>query len=30
MHCHHAAGFRRVTFTQMTGGVVAMHSGWKL
>jgi demethylmenaquinone methyltransferase/2-methoxy-6-polyprenyl-1,4-benzoquinol methylase len=24
------AGFRRVTFTQMTGGVVAMHSGWKL
>jgi demethylmenaquinone methyltransferase/2-methoxy-6-polyprenyl-1,4-benzoquinol methylase len=25
-----AAGFRRVTFTQMTGGVVAMHSGWKL
>lgn len=25
-----AAGFRRVTFTQMTGGVVALHSGWKL
>ena len=25
-----AAGFRRVSFTQMTGGVVAMHSGWKL
>ena len=24
------AGFRRVTFTSMTGGVVAMHSGWKL
>ncbi len=24
------AGFRRVTFTQMTGGVVALHSGWKL
>jgi demethylmenaquinone methyltransferase/2-methoxy-6-polyprenyl-1,4-benzoquinol methylase len=25
-----AACFRRVSFTQMTGGVVAMHSGWKL
>jgi demethylmenaquinone methyltransferase / 2-methoxy-6-polyprenyl-1,4-benzoquinol methylase len=25
-----AAGFRRVSFTVMTGGVVAMHSGWKL
>ena len=25
-----AAGFRRVSFTQMTGGVVAMHSGWRL
>ncbi len=25
-----AAGFRRVAFTAMTGGVVAMHSGWKL
>ena len=24
------AGFRRVSFTSMTGGVVAMHSGWKL
>lgn len=24
------AGFRRVSFTAMTGGVVAMHSGWKL
>ena len=24
------AGFRRVTFTSMTGSVVAMHSGWKL
>jgi demethylmenaquinone methyltransferase/2-methoxy-6-polyprenyl-1,4-benzoquinol methylase len=24
------AGFRRVTFTPMTGGVVALHSGWKL
>jgi demethylmenaquinone methyltransferase/2-methoxy-6-polyprenyl-1,4-benzoquinol methylase len=24
------AGFRRVSFRQMTGGVVAMHSGWKL
>jgi demethylmenaquinone methyltransferase/2-methoxy-6-polyprenyl-1,4-benzoquinol methylase len=24
------AGFRRVTFKQMTGGVVALHSGWKL
>ncbi len=23
-------GFRRVSFTQMTGGVVALHSGWKL
>jgi demethylmenaquinone methyltransferase / 2-methoxy-6-polyprenyl-1,4-benzoquinol methylase len=25
-----AAGFRRVSFTPMTGGVVALHSGWKL
>ena len=25
-----AAGFRRVSFTTMTGGVVALHSGWKL
>jgi len=25
-----AAGFRRVTFTPMTGGVVALHSGWRL
>jgi demethylmenaquinone methyltransferase/2-methoxy-6-polyprenyl-1,4-benzoquinol methylase len=25
-----AAGFRRVTFRLMTGGVVALHSGWKL
>jgi demethylmenaquinone methyltransferase/2-methoxy-6-polyprenyl-1,4-benzoquinol methylase len=25
-----AAGFRRVTVTPMTGGVVALHSGWKL
>jgi len=25
-----AAGFRRVTFTTMTAGVVALHSGWKL
>jgi demethylmenaquinone methyltransferase/2-methoxy-6-polyprenyl-1,4-benzoquinol methylase len=24
------AGFRRVSFKQMTGGVVALHSGWKL
>ncbi|MDO9412136.1 MAG: bifunctional demethylmenaquinone methyltransferase/2-methoxy-6-polyprenyl-1,4-benzoquinol methylase UbiE [Pseudolabrys sp.] len=24
------AGFRRVTFTPMTGNVVSMHSGWKL
>ena len=24
------AGFRRVSFSQMTGGVVALHSGWKL
>jgi len=24
------AGFRRVTVTPMTGGVVALHSGWKL
>ena len=23
-------GFRRVSFTPMTGGVVALHSGWKL
>ena len=25
-----AAGFRRVTVTLMTGGVVALHSGWRL
>jgi demethylmenaquinone methyltransferase/2-methoxy-6-polyprenyl-1,4-benzoquinol methylase len=25
-----AAGFRRVSFKSMTGGVVALHSGWKL
>jgi demethylmenaquinone methyltransferase/2-methoxy-6-polyprenyl-1,4-benzoquinol methylase len=24
------AGFRRVSFTPMTGGVVALHSGWRL
>jgi demethylmenaquinone methyltransferase/2-methoxy-6-polyprenyl-1,4-benzoquinol methylase len=24
------AGFRRVSFTPMTGGIVALHSGWKL
>jgi len=24
------AGFRRVSFTPMTGGVVVLHSGWKL
>lgn len=25
-----SAGFRRVTYTPMTGGVVALHSGWHL
>ena len=25
-----AAGFRRVSFTRLTGGVVALHSGWRL
>jgi demethylmenaquinone methyltransferase/2-methoxy-6-polyprenyl-1,4-benzoquinol methylase len=25
-----AAGFRRVSFKAMTGGVVALHSAWKL
>ena len=25
-----AVGFRRVTYTPMTGGVVALHSGWRL
>jgi len=25
-----AAGLRRVTFTRMTGGIVALHSGWRL
>jgi demethylmenaquinone methyltransferase/2-methoxy-6-polyprenyl-1,4-benzoquinol methylase len=25
-----AAGLRRVSFTAMTGGVVALHSGWRL
>ena len=24
------AGFRRVRFTPMTGGIVALHSGWRL
>jgi demethylmenaquinone methyltransferase/2-methoxy-6-polyprenyl-1,4-benzoquinol methylase len=24
------AGFRRVTYRNMTGGIVAMHSGWRL
>ena len=24
------AGFRRSTFTRLTGGIVAIHSGWKL
>jgi len=24
------AGFARVEFTRLTGGVVAIHSGWKL
>jgi demethylmenaquinone methyltransferase/2-methoxy-6-polyprenyl-1,4-benzoquinol methylase len=24
------ADFRRVSFTPMTGGVVALHSGWRL
>jgi demethylmenaquinone methyltransferase/2-methoxy-6-polyprenyl-1,4-benzoquinol methylase len=23
-------GFARVTFTPMTGGIVALHSGWRL
>jgi len=25
-----AAGFRRVAFQRMTGGIVALHSGWRL
>ena len=25
-----AAGFRRVSFQPMTGGIVALHSGWRL
>jgi demethylmenaquinone methyltransferase/2-methoxy-6-polyprenyl-1,4-benzoquinol methylase len=24
------AGFRRVSFQRLTGGVVALHSGWRL
>jgi demethylmenaquinone methyltransferase / 2-methoxy-6-polyprenyl-1,4-benzoquinol methylase len=24
------AGFRRASFIRMTGGVVCLHSGWKL
>ena len=24
------AGFRRASFTRLTGGIVAIHSGWKL
>jgi demethylmenaquinone methyltransferase/2-methoxy-6-polyprenyl-1,4-benzoquinol methylase len=26
----HAAGFRRVSFQRMTGGIVTLHSGWRL
>jgi demethylmenaquinone methyltransferase/2-methoxy-6-polyprenyl-1,4-benzoquinol methylase len=29
-HMIEAAGFRRVSYTPMTGGVVALHSGWRL
>jgi len=29
-HMIEAAGFRRVSHTPMTGGVVALHSGWRL
>jgi len=29
-HMIEAAGFRRVSHTAMTGGVVALHSGWRL
>jgi demethylmenaquinone methyltransferase/2-methoxy-6-polyprenyl-1,4-benzoquinol methylase len=25
-----AAGFRRVSFRLMSGGIVALHSGWRL
>jgi demethylmenaquinone methyltransferase/2-methoxy-6-polyprenyl-1,4-benzoquinol methylase len=25
-----AAGFRQVSFQRLTGGVVALHSGWRL
>ncbi len=25
-----SAGFRRVSFTPMSGGIVALHSGWRL
>ena len=25
-----AAGFRRASFTKLTGGIVAIHSGWKI
>jgi demethylmenaquinone methyltransferase/2-methoxy-6-polyprenyl-1,4-benzoquinol methylase len=25
-----AAGFRRVSYRRMSGGVVALHSGWRL
>jgi demethylmenaquinone methyltransferase / 2-methoxy-6-polyprenyl-1,4-benzoquinol methylase len=25
-----AAGFRRASFTRLTGGIVAIHSGWKI
>ena len=25
-----AAGFDRAAFTRLTGGIVAIHSGWKL
>jgi demethylmenaquinone methyltransferase / 2-methoxy-6-polyprenyl-1,4-benzoquinol methylase len=25
-----AAGFARVSFQRMSGGIVALHSGWRL
>jgi ubiquinone/menaquinone biosynthesis C-methylase UbiE len=25
-----AAGLRRVSFQRMSGGIVALHSGWRL
>jgi demethylmenaquinone methyltransferase/2-methoxy-6-polyprenyl-1,4-benzoquinol methylase len=29
-HMMRDAGFRRVSFQRLSGGIVALHSGWRL